>query len=118
MPTLEKQVACRANGMTRWAKVRDDDLIPLDLSPIKADDVRKDLLERFDRAIETFEKYSLKRFLGGFFVTSPTGARYLTRLSTFKRAGHCTCPDFEKRKAPCKHIYMLLIKLSKIGDST
>ena len=118
MPTQKMSVSRRANGMTKWAKTYDE-LVNFEgeFAPVTADSKNILQIKRFDRAVKSFENYSLSRFKGGFFVVSPEGRKYLARLSTFQHKCSCTCPDFIRNngKLPCKHIYMLFLRMSKIS---
>ena len=53
--------------------------------------------------------YKVKAFTGdatAFFVTSPSGAMYLTYTELADNAVRCTCPDFEKNGDFCKHLLL------------
>lgn len=66
-------------------------------------------LQRFGRA--AYSDFSAEPFKPGIArVTGSKGDIYLTSLE------NCTCPDFERRGLPCKHIYGLALSLGYTAD--
>lgn len=43
-------------------------------------------------------------------VSGSTGTEYTTTLD------YCSCPDFDKRSKPCKHIYFLALQMGYTSD--
>ena len=43
-------------------------------------------------------------------VSGSTGTKYTTTLD------YCSCPDFEKRSKPCKHIYFLALQMGYTSE--
>ena len=43
-------------------------------------------------------------------VSGSTGTKYTTTLD------YCSCPDFEKRSKPCKHIYVLALQMGYTSE--
>ncbi len=64
------------------------------------------MTERELKALEIAAKAKLQRSGDRWFVPSQTGHRgtYYT-VKPDPAHPHCTCPDFESRKLPCKHIF-------------
>ncbi len=54
-------------------------------------------------AIANFSESFIRPDELGYKVTSQSGNGVY--LVNFDRGDYCTCPDYEKRKLPCKHIY-------------
>ena len=62
--------------------------------------------DRFERAAhETMDLLSYNDETGAGMVRSSSGKTYVTSLD------YCSCPDFDKRSRPCKHIYFLAMKM-------
>jgi hypothetical protein len=73
-----------------------------DVESSKAQQDRKERAETGELTPLSFDK----RGKVGFFVGG-SGKKYRTTLKG------CTCPDFKKRKAPCKHMYYLAGELGE-----
>jgi predicted nucleic acid-binding Zn finger protein len=76
------------------------------------DDDEVAMEQRIDRALKQ-NIYLLENQGNGKFHVAGMTNDYHTELRT---DGHtCTCPDFTRRQAPCKHIYWLLFKYFRIS---
>ena len=69
-----------------------------------------DQLRRIERALQ--ETYNIKTFdeINGSAVFIGGGGKYKTNLLK------CSCPDFKKRKLPCKHMYKIAYDLGLMGQ--
>ena len=72
------------------------------LGPNDPDDGQQGRRER-GLAIANFSESFIRPDEFGYKVTSQSGNGVY--LVNFDRGDYCTCPDYEKRKAACKHIY-------------
>ena len=68
-------------------------------------------LERFEKAAHQPMAILSYNSQNGFAEVQGSGSdRYMTSL------GECTCPDFDKRGLPCKHIYFLAMQMGYTSD--
>lgn len=68
-------------------------------------------LERFEKAAHQPMAILSYNAQNGFAEIQGSGSdSYMTSLD------ECTCPDFEKRGRPCKHIYFLAIQMGYSSD--
>lgn len=68
-------------------------------------------LERFERAVhQPMAILSYNSESGFAEIKGASSDSYMTSLD------ECTCPDFDKRSSPCKHIYFLAIQMGYTSD--
>ncbi len=67
--------------------------------------------DRFEKAVhEGLGLISYDVDSGLAKVSGSTGTEYTTALD------YCSCPDFDKRSKPCKHIYFLALQMGYTSD--
>lgn len=67
--------------------------------------------DRFERAAhEVIDLIDYNSITGVASISGSSGEKYTVTLD------YCSCPDFEKRSKPCKHIYFLAIQLGFSPD--
>lgn len=67
--------------------------------------------DRFERARhEAIDMLDYNSATGVASISGSSGEKYTATLD------YCSCPDFEKRSKPCKHIYFLAIQLGFSPD--
>src|SRR5579864_6681097 len=60
-------------------------------------------MDRQQKALEIADKFRITESAGKWIVPSQSSAKkYAVRI--VGSAGDCTCPDFELRREPCKHV--------------
>lgn len=68
-------------------------------------------LERFEKAVHQPMAILSYNAQNGFAEIKGSGSdTYMTSLD------ECTCPDFDKRSKPCKHIYFLALQMGYTSD--
>ena len=94
--------------MVKGAQTMAMDSIRTALGPTDADDGDEGRRLR-GLAIAALERIRPDRF--GYKVPSQSGnGSYLVNL---EHGAYCTCPDFEKRGEPCKHVYAVQVTLRR-----
>lgn len=83
-----------------------DEAIQSDWAVISCDHDSYDQLNRQKRSIRTLPVYIGHNARCGFFLSSDMESIYTVFLFS------CTCPDYEKRILPCKHMYRLFYELT------
>lgn len=86
--------------------VSPDEKIQSDWAIIHCDHNSYDQLNRQKRSIRTLPVYINHNARCGFFLSSDMESIYTVFLFS------CTCPDYEKRGLPCKHMYRLFYELT------
>ena len=86
--------------------VSPDEEIQSDWAVIHCDHDSYDQLNRQKRSIRTLPVYINHNARCGFFLSSDMESIYTVFLFS------CTCPDYEKRSLPCKHMYRLFYELT------
>ena len=86
--------------------------IPLALGPNDADDGESG---RMQRGMAIAAVIAISKVQIGYLVPSASGnGSYVVSIDS---TPYCSCPDFERRKAPCKHIYGVLCVVSREASS-
>jgi hypothetical protein len=68
---------------------------------------------REQKGLEIAARFKVVRRDTGWSVPSQTGEGRYTVSGVGTDAPSCTCPDYETRRAPCKHVYAVRIVIQR-----